>query len=37
MKYKEDEAHELYQSSGEEFLTTLGLGDQEAAVAESNE
>ena len=33
MKYKEDEAHELYQSSGQDVLDTLGLnGRQEAEV-----
>ena len=37
MKYKEDEAHELYQSSGQEFLNTLGLNDQEPEVVGSVE
>ncbi len=36
MKYKEDEAHQLYQSSGQEFLSTLGL-DQEPKVTEGAE
>ncbi|MGB3588677.1 MAG: cyanophycin synthetase, partial [Tunicatimonas sp.] len=36
MKYKEDEAHQLYQSSGQEFLSALGL-DQESEVVEGAE
>ena len=37
LQYKEDEAHELYQSSGEQFLNTLGLGDQAAETVGSAE
>jgi cyanophycin synthetase len=35
-KYKEDEAHQLYQSSGQEFLSELGLNNQEAEVTEES-
>ena len=36
-KYKEDEAHELYQSSGQDYLSQLGLNGQQTEVAESAE
>ena len=32
-RYKEDEAHQLYQSSGQDILNTLGLNGQETEVA----
>ena len=37
MQYKEDEAHELYQSSGQDFLSKLELNGQDTAVAEGAE
>ncbi len=36
-KYKEDEAHELYQSSGQNYLSQLGLNGQQTEVAEPAE
>ena len=36
-KYKEDEAHELYQSSGQDYLSQLGLNGQQTEVAEPAE
>ncbi len=36
-KYKEDEAHELYQSSGQDYLSQLGLNGQQTEVTEPAE
>jgi cyanophycin synthetase len=36
-KYKDDEARELYQSSGQEVLSRLGLNGQQTEVTESAE
>ncbi len=37
MKYKEDEANEFYQSSGQDYLSQLGLNGQQTEVAEPAE